>query len=87
MAFSPKGDYCASGGNDNHIFVWKLNLDVEGEVVKEKVVQEVTNLRSGLDDIAAIRSSSKLPMRQLNDEFKESIKLPLIKLILSEVFI
>jgi len=71
VAFSPKGDYCASGGNDNHIFVWKLNLDVEGEVVKEKVVQEVTNLRSGLDDIAAIRSSSKLPMRQLNDEFKK----------------
>ena len=47
MAFSPKGDLCVSGGQDNHILVWKLNLEVDGEVLKEKVVQEVSNNRAG----------------------------------------
>ena len=47
MAFSPKGEYCVTGGQDNHILVWKLDLGVDGEVVKDKVVQEVTNNKTG----------------------------------------
>ena len=39
-----------SGGQDNHILVWKLNLEVDGEVLKEKVVQEVSNNRTGTED-------------------------------------
>ena len=39
-----------SGGQDNHILVWKLNLEVDGEVLKEKVVQEVSNNRTGTKD-------------------------------------
>ena len=50
VAFSPKGDLCVSGGQDNHILVWKLNLEVDGEVLKEKVVQEVSNNRTGTED-------------------------------------
>ena len=50
VAFSPKGDLCVSGGQDNHILVWKLNLEVDGEVLKEKVVQEVSNNRTGTKD-------------------------------------
>ena len=47
VAFSPAGDHCVSGGQDNHILVWKLNLDVGNESVKERVVQEVSNSKSG----------------------------------------
>ena len=47
VGFSPGGEHCVSGGQDNHILVWKLNLDVGDEGVKEKVVQEVTYDRSG----------------------------------------
>ena len=47
VAFSHKGDLCVSGGQDNHILVWKLNLDVGDESVKERVVQEVSNNKSG----------------------------------------
>ena len=47
VAFSPKGEYCVTGGQDNHILVWKLDLDVDGEVVKDKVVQEVTSNKIG----------------------------------------
>ena len=47
VGFSPGGEHCVSGGQDNHILVWKLNLDVGDEGRKEKVVQEVTNDKSG----------------------------------------
>ena len=47
VAFSPKGEYCVTGGQDNHILVWKLSLDVDGEQVKDKVVQEVTTNKTG----------------------------------------
>ena len=47
VGFSPGGERCVSGGQDNHILVWNLNLDVGDEGVKEKVVQEVTHDRSG----------------------------------------
>ena len=30
--------------------MWKLNLEVDGEVLKEKVVQEVSNNRTGTED-------------------------------------
>ena len=65
VAFSPKGEYCVSGGNDNHIFVWKLNLEVDGqEVVKEKVVQEVTNVNNKPE-------TSRVPMRVLDDDLRQ----------------
>ena len=62
VAFSPKGEYCVTGGNDNRILVWKMNLEVEGEVVKEKVVQEVTNSNT------VLKSHSKIPMKNLDDD-------------------
>ena len=66
VAFSPKGEYCVSGGNDNHIFVWKLNLEVDGqEVVKEKVVQEVTT------NVNNKPETSRVPMRVLDDDLRQ----------------
>ena len=62
VAFSPRGEYCVTGGNDNRILVWKMNLEVEGEVVKEKVVQEVTNSNT------VLKSHSKIPMKNLDDD-------------------
>merc|ERR1711981_936151 len=49
---------------DNHILVWKLNMELE-EGTKEKVVQEV--LRSG----AALNSNIKESQKKLRDELKE----------------
>lgn len=62
VAFSPKGEYCATGGQDNQLLIWKLNLEVEGEEVKEKVVQEVSNKRT------IPSSSSKVPMKNLDED-------------------
>ena len=47
VAFSPKGEYAVTGGQDNHILVWKLNMELEEGAGKEKVVQEVYSSGAG----------------------------------------
>ena len=34
VAFSPSGDYLASGGDDNLVFVWRTNIDDSDAAVR-----------------------------------------------------
>ena len=81
VSFSPGGEHCVTGGQDNHILVWKLNLDVGDEGGKEKVVQEVTNDKSGEREQRSERTSSSMlnlaGSTKYPEESKQSSRVPM----------
>jgi len=77
VSFSPKGDYFCSGGSDSQILVWKTNFDnelgsggKERQVMQEKVVQEVSNLRLGVEEVESILET---PCRNIARELAVSV--------------